>query len=140
MARKNHCLEHTKPLFNEQNIMSLENLYRYHTFMEVLKILKFGIPHSMHELYKFCPKNEKLRLIVPLQKLDVSQQNFLFSSTKIWNDFTAFAFEKCCANESGLIIPGSAVNSDLSASTGVIKNKLKMHLLSQQKEGNPISW
>ena len=65
---------------------------------------------------------------------------FLFSSTKIWNDFTAFAFEKCCANENGLIIPGSAVNSDLSASTGVIKNKLKMHLLSQQKEGNPISW
>ena len=140
MAGKNHCLEHTKPLFNEQNIMSLENLYHYHTFMEVLKILKFGIPYSMHELYKFCPKNEKFRLIVPLQKLDISQHNFLFASTKIWNNFTAFAFEKCCANENGLIIPGSAANSDLSASTSVIKNKVKMHLLSQQKGGNPISW
>ena len=140
MASKNYSLEHTKPLFNEFGIMTLENLYLYHSFMETLKILKFGDPQSMHELYKFCPKSDKLRLIVPLQKLDVAQQNFLFKSTKTWNENIAFVFDKCNANENGLIIPGSATSSDLSASTGVLKSRLKMHLLSQQKQGNEISW
>ena len=66
MASKNYCLEHTWPLFTEQKIMDLENLHMYHIF-------------------KFCPKNEKLRLIAWL-RLDISQQNFLYTSTKIWND------------------------------------------------------
>ena len=140
MEVKNYCLEHTKPLFNKHKIMSLSNLYQYHTFMETLKILKFGTPQSMCELYKFCPKSEKLRLQVPLQKLDVSHQNFLYMSTKIWNDLTGHVFEKCCLNKNGYVVPGSAPNSDLSASTGVLKKKLKTHLLSRQQEGNTNIW
>ena len=30
-APKNYVLEHTKPLFNENNILSLQNLYQYHS-------------------------------------------------------------------------------------------------------------
>ena len=30
---KMYGLEHTKPLFNEHQILSLENMYYYHTFM-----------------------------------------------------------------------------------------------------------
>ena len=140
MASKNYCLEHTKPLFNENKIMSLENLYIYHIFMETLKILKFGVPQSMSELFKFCPKSDRLRLQVPLQKLDVSHQNFLFMSSKIWNDLRGNVFEKCCLNDNGLVIPGSAPNSDLSASTGALKKKLKSHLLSYQQQGNINIW
>ena len=65
MASKINCLEHTQPLFTEQKIMNLENLHMYHTFTELFKILKFDVPHSIiiKDLFKFCPKNEKLRLI-----------------------------------------------------------------------------
>ena len=120
--------------------MNLENLYIYHIFMETLKILKFGVPQSMSELFKFCPKSDRLRLQVPLQKLDVSHQNFLFMSSKIWNDLRGNVFEKCCLNDNGLVIPGSAPNSDLSASTGALKKKLKSHLLFYQQQGNINIW
>ena len=47
-------------------------------------------------------------------------------------------FEKCSPSKNGIIIPGSSADSDLSASTGVIKNKSKHHLLSSQKLGHLI--
>ena len=86
------------------------NLHMYHTFMELFKILKFDVPQSIKDLFKFCPRNDKLRLIVPLMRLDVSQQNFLYTSTKIWNDLIPYVFEICDANEDGIIIPGSSKN------------------------------
>ena len=51
MAPKNYCLEHTKPLFNKYNMLCLDNLYKYHTFMELFKILKFHIPISLFDLF-----------------------------------------------------------------------------------------
>ena len=87
----------------------------YLTFMELFKILKFDVPQSIKDLFKFCPRNEKLRLIVPLLRLDISQQNFLYTSTKIWNDLIPYVLKICDANEDGIIIPGSSKNSDLSA-------------------------
>ena len=140
MAAKNFCLEHTKPLFNKHGIMNLENLYKYHTFMEAFKVLKYGTPSPIKELLKFCPMNDNLRLMVPLVRLDVSQQNFAFKSSKIWNDFASNIFNNCEASHNGIIIPGSAINSDLVASTGFVKNNLKKHLLSQQKQGDCDMW
>ena len=50
IAPKNYVLEHTKPLFNKYNILSLGNLYKYHSFMEVFKLLKYKAPKSLSEL------------------------------------------------------------------------------------------
>ena len=105
-----------------------------------LNILKFDVPQSIKDLFKFCPRNDKLRLIVPLMRLDVSQQNFLYTSTKIWNDLIPYVFEICDANEDGIIIPGSSKNSDLSASSGIIKSNLKKYLLSLQNRDDPNTW
>ena len=88
----------------------------------------------------FLPKTRKLRLEVPRVKLNTTKQNFLFRSTQIWNDMSAEIFEKCYPNKNGLIIPGSSKDSDLSASTGIIKNKSKCHLLSLQKLGKASTW
>ena len=81
MAIKNYCLEHlhTKPLLTEQKIMNLENLHMYHKFMELLEILICDVPQSIdiRDLFKICPKNEKLRLMIEWLRLDISQQNFL---------------------------------------------------------------
>ena len=40
-------------------------------------------------------------------------------------------FDKCSANSSGIVVPSSAINSDLSASTSVIKSKTKKMLLDE---------
>ena len=41
-APKDYVLEHTKPLFNKHSILSVNNLYKYHSFMEVFKLLKYN--------------------------------------------------------------------------------------------------
>ena len=45
--------------------------------------------------------------------------------------------DKCSANSSGIdgiAVPGSAINSNLSASKSVIKSKTKKMLLDEQKQ------
>ena len=125
------CLEHTKPLFNEHNLMNLENLYHYHTFMELFKILKHQTPMSVYECFRFCPKNNKLLLMIPKVRLVVFQQNFVYKSSEIWNSLIKHVFSICNVEESGIIIPGSTANSDLSASVAFIKNKLRAKLQSK---------
>lgn len=95
---------------------------------------------SIPNLLEFCPRKEKLLLMVPLVRTDASQQNFFFKSTKVWNELSELVFEKCEANDTGIIIPGSAKNSDLSASKGHVKTKLKEILLQKQRSGDPKSW
>ena len=51
-SKKNYCLEHTKPLFNKQKLLSLFNLYIYHTFIDIFKILKTHIPICLYSLFK----------------------------------------------------------------------------------------
>ena len=116
MEHKNYCLEHTKPLFNEHKILNLENLYFYHMFMEIFKILKYSIPCSLKQLFNLCPRNQKFLLMAPKDKLEASKQNFVFKTTKVWNKLIGHALERNEPANSGLIIPGSARNSDLSAS------------------------
>ena len=139
-AEKNFALEPTKPLFNKHKILNLHNLYIYQLFMETFKVLKFRSPVSICNLLAFLPKSDKMRLKVPLVKLNKTKQNFLSKSTEIWNDVSPKIFEKCVPTKNGLLIPGSAENSDLAASTGIVKKKLKTLLLSHQNSGNPLKW
>ena len=140
LAGKNFALEATKPLFKEHNVLSLKNLHAYHTFMESFKILKHNTPISIRDLLAILPKTEKMRLQTPHVRLNISKQNFVSQSTMIWNDLCPQLFDKCSPIENGLIIPGSQPNSDLAASTTIIKKRLKVLLLSQQNEGDPTSW
>ena len=40
IAQRDYCLEQTRPLFNKYILLNLHNLYVYHTFINLLKILK----------------------------------------------------------------------------------------------------
>ena len=104
------------------------------------KIMKFSTPISMRNLIKLLPRSEKLKVEVPLVRLDVSQQNFAFKCTQIWNNLSPKVLEKCKPSENGVIIPGSASNSDLAASSSYVKRKLRNTLLSHQKFGNVELW
>ena len=140
MEHKSYCLEHTKPLFNEHKILNLENLYFYHMFMEIFKILKYSIPCSLKQLFNLCPRNQKFLLMTPKVKLEVSKQNFVFKATKVWNKLIGHALERTEPEISGLIIPGSARNSDLSASIAFVKGKIKIYIQNSQKLGHIYLW
>ena len=139
-ATKNFVLEHTKPLLNKNGFLSLRNLYKYFTLIELFNILKYKCPISINELITPSSQNNKISLILPNVTLDIGLQSFVFSSCKLWNQYSKFMFDKCSANSSGIVVPGSAINSDLSASTSVIKSKTKKMLLDEQKQGCEITW
>ena len=71
--------ESTKPIFQNQKILALCNIYNYQTCLEVLKILKFRRPHSLYETYQFSLRNTSNLLILPMAK------NFTHTSSKMWN-------------------------------------------------------
>ena len=69
-----------------------------------------------------------------------SKQNFVFSASLNWNNIAENVFEKCIPLSSGpnkgVIVPGSAKNSDFSASSASIKSKVKSYILTQQMVGD----
>ena len=73
----------SKLLFNEKGILDLKNIYNYHMFMEISKIVKLSKPISIRNLVKFLPRSEKLILEVPLFRLGVTKQYFAFKTTHI---------------------------------------------------------
>ena len=64
IQKKKIQLEHTKPIFNDMNLLSLHHLYIYHTFIDTLKLLKYRIPISIFELFKSSPRDVNIRLLV----------------------------------------------------------------------------
>ena len=136
----NYCLEHTKPLFMENKILTIHNLSVLHTFIELFKIVKFHIPCPLYNLMIFSSRSDKFLLILPKIRLDISKQNFVFRSSSIWNKLVNIVLNKSLPNDSGLIIPGSSENSDFASSMCVIKTKLKKYLLSTQNLGDENEW
>ena len=92
MTPKNYCLEHTKPIFNEHNILNLSNLYVHQTFMSVFKIMKEHTPISVYNMFNLSQRNNlvNLRSI----HLKISQNNFVNQCSLLWNRFIGKLLEK----------------------------------------------
>ena len=139
-APKNYVLEHTKPIFNKHSILSLANLYMYHSFMEIFKLLKYNVPKSLSKLFTKSSRDHIRTLILPNVGIEKSKHNFVFSGSLNWNKIVNHVFEKCIPLSSGpnkgILIPGSSKNSDFSASTASIKSKVKKYILNQQESGD----
>ena len=139
-SKKNYSLEHTKPLFNKYNILTLSNLSVYHTFLELFKILKYRTPLPLYALYTLSELETNFRLHLPIVNLETSKNNFVFNSCVIWNKLVENILERSLPNEDGIVVQGSVKNSDFCATVPFIKNKLKAKLLSMQRLGNNIDW
>ena len=109
--------EHTKPLFIKHGIMALQNLYIYHTFMEVLKILKLGVPLSLSEHFTKSLRKETT-LITSFPTND-----FISRSTKIWNT----------------VAPKLKI-LDYSHKISSAKSSLKKSLIKIQSAGDMVHW
>jgi len=109
--------EHTKPLFNQFSILTLKNLYTYHMYMELFKILKLRDPITVFEQFTISKRKSTLLIC------NTPANNFVSRSTKIWNIITPKL--KLC---------------DFSCKISIIKSKLKSALLKLQKGNDPITW
>ena len=56
--------EHTKPIFSENKILTVNNLYQYTTACELMKILKFGYPKALAESFIVSIRNDKNLIIL----------------------------------------------------------------------------
>ena len=133
MALKDYQLEHTKPLFNEHNLLSLHHLYIQHTFIELFKIVKLRSPISVFEMFHPSLRDSNTLMLLPRINLGISKINFVFSASLMWNKLIGTLLNRCFPNPAGIMVPGSYENSDMSTPISYIKNKLKNMLLHTQK-------
>ena len=109
--------EHTKPLFKKHSILCVQNLYNYHCFMEIFKILKFRSPLSIHSGFQFSKYNNLTLITPPPDNL------FFYKSAYIWNK----------------LYPKLKIR-DFSAPIGLVKNTLKKSIFHNQHQSEIIEW
>ena len=140
----NYEKENTKVLFSENELLTVHNMYNYHIIIELFNILKFKRPYSLYKTFQFSTRTgRELYLTQPNNYSKKSENNFFYKSIPMWNELCSIIFEKVTPiNIRGDIvcIPGSVVGSDLTASIGSIKNKLKNVLLYIQDQGHVTEW
>ena len=110
-------LEHSKPLFKDRNILSIQNLYTYHTFIEIFKILKLRYPISLFDLCNISSRKETI-LITPFPSND-----FIYRATTIWNT----------------VAPKLKLQ-DYTHNISLAKSTLKKALLHIQHSENKLDW
>ena len=140
---KDFSLEHTKPIFNDNKLLTIHNLYNKHTFNETYKIMKMHSPISMFSEFEFVSNHKfnshKIRVSAN-KKLVTSRHNFIYKATLLRDSLIDRVLFKDNPSNSGLIIPGSSNNTDLSASVLFAKNRIKSLLLVIQSSGDKINW
>ena len=143
MAKKNYSLENTKPIFNKEKILSIYNLYVYHVFIELFKILKNRQPISLANLFQLSLRSTSFLIRIPQFQLDLSKHNFVYIASTTWNSLIGKTIDKCKPNERNIMVPGSSGFSDLSAPISIIKSRVKSILFEAQKlttPGREIEW
>ena len=71
--------EPSKPLFVEQNLLTIHNLYIYHCCLEIFKILKFRTPISLNSMFKLSLR-KPTRVIIQKRT-----EFFAYRSAVMWN-------------------------------------------------------
>ena len=108
-------LEDVEPLFTKEKILSVFSLYKYYSVFEMYKIIKLRDPYSMYSLFTRSKRRDDLLITSQPAPL------FTYHSAHIWNN---------CRKASSRI--------DFTEPISLVKNKLKLSLLTQQKESGPF--
>ena len=109
--------EHTKPLFKKHKIMTVHNIYTYHCFNELLKILKFRLPMSLYSLFSLSSRKSTLLLTT------TPTIHFIYKSSTLWNHLR---------NKLEIL--------DFSVNINTTKTKLKSLILSNQTAYDSTEW
>ena len=108
--------EHTKPIFNANKILTVNNLYQYTSACELMKILKFGYPKTPANSFSFSLRNDRNSIILPMLK----NSQFHYKASVIWND----------------LIKPLKIPSIHEINIHIFKRNLKQYLLDHQEAGD----
>ena len=109
--------EHTKPIFKQNMILTVQNLYYYHMALNTYKILNSRVPISLYSMFTLSKRKETL-LITPFPS-----NNFVYNACCIWNNIRDLLSIKM-----------------FGIKISKIKNDLKQYLFSRQNLGDEIEW
>ena len=107
---KSYCLEQTKPYLMNLKYLAFKTFIFTTCSWIFLRFSNIAF-HVLWSSYSIYVQEIKKILAYDTKsyvKLEVSKQNCIFKATKVWNKF----IERKEPANSGLIIPGSARNSD----------------------------
>ena len=104
-------------MFSTHNILTVHNLFKYHTAVGTYKIIRSRIPGSLFTMFKFS-KHIETRL-----QSQHTSCTFVDTSTTLWN----YIREKLS------II-------DFNTTISEVKNKIKQYLLVMQKAHDKQEW
>ena len=93
LGQEFHQREHTKPIFNNLKILTVQNLFKYHCISELFKIIKFRCPYPLYEDIKISNRDSSLTIILP-----VKTNTFLYKASVMWNTI----YKRIVRSNSGL--------------------------------------
>ena len=105
-------LEHSKPLFNKNNLLTVHHLYKYCCLLEMFKIIKLRIPIALYSLFTRSNRRENYFIT------NSPSTSFIYQSSHMWNN---------CYRVS------ESTNIDFSSAVAKFKKIIKFALLSTQK-------
>ena len=114
-----YAKEHSKPLFNDNKILTVYNLYTYHSITNTHSIIKFRTPISLFTLFTLSNRHGRETLLTTPHP----RNKFLHSTAATWNT----ARKKIKVTE-------------LSFNHSLVKTSTKALLLKQQNIGNRLDW
>ena len=144
---KDFTKEHTKPLFNLHKILTVHNLYIYHSLLELYKIHKFRTPYCIYELFtSHSVKTLDLNIHIPHVTKECQKRAFTYGSSILWNKLykkliTPFSIpihyeylkkhnlSNCCS-----------IHYDYSNKVSAFKSNLSRLLIGHQSLGEIVSW
>jgi hypothetical protein len=112
--------EHTKPVFNRLQILTVQNLFKYHCITEIFKIIKFRTPYSLYELIKLSARESSYTIILP-PKIET----FIWKASLAWNTIHKYVLNS---------------NKGLTTSVTSIKHRSKAIILECQALHDPEEW
>ena len=85
---------HTKATFNNNNILTVHNLYYVNILTETFKyIYSDCVPLPIQKCIRpYISQRSNILIILPKLRLSEHQNNFPYSDYKIWNLFTSISF------------------------------------------------
>ena len=120
LGAKYHEKEHTKPIFNRLNILTVQALYKYHSVSEISKIIRLRCPYSLYESINISKRDSSNLIILPKKC-----NTFLYHASHMWN----LVHKRIISSEKGIHTP---LNS--------IKLRMKNILLEAQSVGLKSQW
>ena len=116
------CITNSVPRynpFNDNNLLTVYQLHKYHCTLEMFKIVKLRLPISLYSLFNMSNRRENY-FITPNPST-----SFVYQSAFMWNS---------CYKLSSLY------NIEFSTAIVTVKHKLKTVLLNAQKQFDKSIW